>query len=414
MLDVTRTVVPRKEDPGPGPGTVPDRGRSDADRGSRPKDARELAASAINLALANYRVLICATAVVLVPTFVVGGTALGYWREKSATSLNSTGGARTAELIGLAVFVFGGLLAQAAGVHAATNLAAGRTADWHRSVSVAFSRTGPVVAAGITVAVLSGLGLICFIVPGVYLWFSWLVVMPVVVLERRAGREALTRASYLVRGRWWSVFGGFVLVELFIVLWTVVATVIVAVVVHVSSTNEAVAEQLASAFVELALAPIIVSFVSVTYLDLRLRKEGFSPANVASESDYVSDGGFVDAARPGGWWGPGQNPGLPPWQRPVAPPPPPPEGSWWPVEAPREAPSGYASPGKAARLAGRLAEASTSRTARGYAGRRVVGKLDRAAGGRFRRTGGDVMAARLISLHALPRPSGHRVISSRA
>ena len=118
--------------------------------------------------------------------------------------------------------------------------------------------------AGITVVVLSGLGLICFIVPGVYLWFSWLVVMPVVVLERRAGREALTRASYLVRGRWWSVFGGFVLVELFIVLWTIVATVIVSVVVHVSSTNEAVAEQLASAFVELALAPIIVSFVSVT------------------------------------------------------------------------------------------------------------------------------------------------------
>ncbi len=304
----------------------------------------ELAASAINLGLANYRILICATAVVLVPTFVVGGTALGYWREKSAASLNPTGGARTAELIGLAVFVFGGLFAQAAGVHAATNLAAGRTADWRRSVRVAFSRTGPVVAAGITVAVLSGLGLICFIIPGVYLWFSWLVVMPVVVLERRAGREALTRASYLVRGRWWSVFGGFVLVELFIVLWTVVATVIVAAVVHVSSTNEAVAEQLASAFVELALAPIIVSFVSVTYLDLRLRKEGFSPAIVASESDSVSDGGFVDGARPGGWWGPGQNPGPPPWQRPVAPPPPPPGGSWWPVEAPREAPSGTPHP----------------------------------------------------------------------
>ena len=66
-------------------------GSADADRGSRPKDARELAASAINLGLANYRILICATAVVLVPTFVVGGTALGYWREKSAASLNPTG-----------------------------------------------------------------------------------------------------------------------------------------------------------------------------------------------------------------------------------------------------------------------------------------------------------------------------------
>ncbi len=319
-------------------------GPADADRVPRPKDARELAASAISLALANYRILACATAVVLVPTFVVGGAALGYWREKSATGLNPTGGARTAELIGLAVFVFGGLLAQAAGVYAATDLAAGRTADWRRSVRVAFSRTGPVVAAGVTVAVLSGLGLICFIVPGVYLWFSWLVVMPVVVLERRAGREALTRASYLVRGRWWSVFSGFVLVELFIVLWTIVATVIVSVVVHVSSTNEAVAEQLASAFVELALAPIIVSFVSITYLDLRLRKEGFSPANVASESDSVPDGGVVDAARPGSWWGPGRNPGPPPWQRPVAPPPAPPEGSWWPVEAPREQPSGMPHP----------------------------------------------------------------------
>ena len=98
-------------------------GPADADRVPRPKTCEELAASAINLALANYRILVCATAVVLVPTFVVGGAALGYWREKSATGLNPTGGARTAELIGLAVFVFGGLLAQAAGVHAATNLA---------------------------------------------------------------------------------------------------------------------------------------------------------------------------------------------------------------------------------------------------------------------------------------------------
>jgi hypothetical protein len=300
----------------------------------RPKSARELAASAISLGVGNYRVLIGATAAVLVPTFVVGGAALAYWRARSGTSLNPVGSARAAEFVGVAVIVLGNLLAQAAGIHAATNLAAGRVADGRQSLRVALARAGPVAAVGVAVGVLSGLGLVLFIVPGVYLWFTWLVAMPAVVLERRTARDALSRSSYLVKGRWWPVFGGYLLVELFFILWAVVATAIAGAVFHVSSTSQAVAEQLASAFVELALAPVIIAFVALTYLDLRLRKEGFSPTGVGRGSDLVPAGSEETPA--GVRWSTSSAEGPPQRQDSASAPVQPSAGPWRSPETPRE------------------------------------------------------------------------------
>lgn len=313
-------------------------GFATADNEPRLRTASELAARAIRLALGNYRVLISAIAVILVPTFVVGGAALAYWRAKSPTSLNPTGTARVAELVGVAVVVFGNLLAQAAGIHAATNLAAGWPPDWRRSIGAAFSRAATVVTVSLEVAVLSGLGLLLFILPGVYLWFSWLVAMPVVVLEGRTGREALSRSAYLVKGRWWSVLGGYLLAELFIVIPAYLVSFVVGAVVHASLTSQAVTEQLTSVFVELALAPIIVTFVAVTYLDLRLRKEGFSRDNVVRQGGTVTDGDRRGGMRSGAWWDAGPVGGTPPWQAPANSPPRQSGGPSWPPATPGDAP----------------------------------------------------------------------------
>ncbi|HXZ82203.1 MAG TPA: glycerophosphoryl diester phosphodiesterase membrane domain-containing protein [Acidimicrobiales bacterium] len=311
-----------------------------------PKTAPELASRAIRLALGNYRVLIGAVAVVLIPTFVVGGAALGYWRAKSATSLNPTGAARVAELIGVTVLVFGNLFAQAVGVHAAANIAAGRPANWRRSVRVGFARAGAVATVSLEIAVLCGLGLLLFILPGIYLWFTWLVAIPVVVLEGRTGREALSRSSYLVRGRWWAVFGGYLLTDLFVVIWAYIASIIVGGVFHASSTNQAVTQQLTSAFVELALTPIIVAFVAIAYLDLRLRKEGSSPAKVVRESEATSHGVDGGAMRAGPWSGDGLVGGTPPWKAPTGPAAQQSAGSWWPSETPSEVPDADGRPSR--------------------------------------------------------------------
>jgi len=311
-------------------------GPAAAHEGPRPKSARELAVSAISLGIGNYRVLIGATAVVLVPTFVVGGAALAYWRARSGMSLSPVGSARAAEFVGVAVFVLGNLLAQAAGIHAATNLAAGRAANGRQSLRVASAQAGPVLTVGVLVSALSGLGLLLFIVPGVYLWFTWLVAMPVAVLERRTSRDALSRSSYLVRGRWWPVFGGYLLVELFLILWAAIATTVAGAVFHVSQTSQAVAEQLASAFVELALAPVVVAFVAVTYLDLRLRKEGFSPSEFGRGSDLVPAGSGSEATQAGARWSTSSAEGPLPWQDSASPPVLPSAGPRWPPKTPRE------------------------------------------------------------------------------
>ncbi len=293
---------------------------------------------AIRLAFGNYRALVSAVVVVLAPTFVIGGAALGYWWANSATRLNPTGAARLAELTGLVVLVLGNLLAQAAGAQVATSVAVGRPADWRRSRQVAAARAGAAVTVSIEVGVLCSLGLVLFILPGVYLWISWLVVMPVVVLEGCSGREALSRSSYLVKGRWWSVFGGYLMVELFLVIWAIVASTAIGFVFHGSSASQTVVEQLASVFIELALSPIVVMFVVIAYLDLRLGKEGISPADVAREAEFVSGAAGEGATPTGLWWGGDTVGDTPSWQTPAHPSSGPAPGPSWPAATPYEAP----------------------------------------------------------------------------
>ena len=66
---------------------------------------------------------------------------------------------------------------------------------------------GPLAVAGILAGLAIGVGLLLFIVPGLYLLTIWSVLIPVIVLERRGVMEAFGRSRELVRGNGWNVFG---------------------------------------------------------------------------------------------------------------------------------------------------------------------------------------------------------------
>jgi hypothetical protein len=74
-----------------------------------------------------------------------------------------------------------------------------------------FERVRPRLPALIAAGVLAGLGilvgLILFIIPGLYLLTRWALIAPVVVLEKRSAGEAFTRSWELVKGHAWTVFG---------------------------------------------------------------------------------------------------------------------------------------------------------------------------------------------------------------
>ena len=56
------------------------------------------------------------------------------------------------------------------------------------------------------------LGLIAFIVPGLFVLSLWMVAMPAIVVERSTVGGALDRSTALTRERRWLVLGIFVLV----------------------------------------------------------------------------------------------------------------------------------------------------------------------------------------------------------
>ncbi len=68
-------------------------------------------------------------------------------------------------------------------------------------------RLPALIAAGILAALGIGIGLILFIVPGLFLLTIWSMLVPVIVIEGRSAGESFSRSREVVRGHGWPVFG---------------------------------------------------------------------------------------------------------------------------------------------------------------------------------------------------------------
>ena len=64
-----------------------------------------------------------------------------------------------------------------------------------------------VVAAQIVAGIGIGIGLLAFVLPGIYLLLRWAVVAQAAALENTDWIGALRRSGELVRGHYWHVFG---------------------------------------------------------------------------------------------------------------------------------------------------------------------------------------------------------------
>jgi hypothetical protein len=83
------------------------------------------------------------------------------------------------------------------------------------SISEILSRVRPrlntLTLAGLLAVLGVGIGFLLLVVPGLVLWTWWLVIVPVIMLERSGVLAAFGRSRRLVRGHGWSVFGVLIL-----------------------------------------------------------------------------------------------------------------------------------------------------------------------------------------------------------
>lgn len=225
----------------------------------------------------------------------------------------------------LVVSILGALAAQvatAASLKAVSGAYMGEKPDWRQSLRFALSRLGPLVWLGLLTNLLLFLGLLLCVVPGVYLYGAWAVVVPVLLLEDVRGRRALGRSRALVRDRWWPTFAAIVLGAILVfVVQSAFGLLLGA--IFVAGGDSGVVQLVASAAIGtvsgVLAAPFSAALVAVVYFDLRVRKEGLDLELLAQRVGMdPQSGGARPAFLP---------PPAPPWTAQQPPPPPaPPSG----------------------------------------------------------------------------------------
>jgi Membrane domain of glycerophosphoryl diester phosphodiesterase len=128
---------------------------------------------------------------------------------------------------------------------------------------------GKLLALGIAQNVVIMLGLMAFIVPGLYVLSLWMVAMPALIVERSTVGGALDRSAALTRERRWLVLGIFVLVAIPAIL-----------VVEILGALTGIA--IVTWLLEAALSTVLVSLTVVFYALLRGEKEGVKPQQIAA------------------------------------------------------------------------------------------------------------------------------------
>jgi hypothetical protein len=199
----------------------------------------------------------------------------------------------------------------------------GETSDVRESLRFAAERAGATL--WLTILLVLGLigAFIALIVPGIWLLIAWSVAFPVMLVENLRGAKALGRSYMLVKGRWWATLGrmlvAYILASVVTLVVTAVALGIAVAVVDDTSFGALFVEHVANLLVSLVTTPFIAAVTTLVYFDLRVRKEGFDPAQLAERTDDRD--AFGRPAAPGP---PPSSPAPPSfggWAPPVAPEP---------------------------------------------------------------------------------------------
>ena len=341
----------------------------------RPLSLGEILDVSIKICLANWRTLIKAVLIVVVPVQIIS-TILTADYTVSTFDFRASSGQTPKETLEEINQYLGGLaisgilqvcavgLATAACFRAIAQAYLGESADWRSSLSFALKHVPSLLL--LTLLYILGIvgGTLLFILPGIWLYIAWAFALPVLLVEGARGRSALGRSFELVKGRWWRTFG--VLVVGFILASIISALVqgVFLIGILFGDDNDAVVLVLSAiaGIVGLAITtPFQAALLTVVYFDLRVRKEGFdlellaqgigagqpgAAAAAAAPPAALAPSGEIDRTGapfwppPAGWKPPSASDGAPPQPAPRAAGGAPPPPGWWeaPPPPPRSQP----------------------------------------------------------------------------
>lgn len=138
---------------------------------------------------------------------------------------------------------------------------------------------GSLIGATILVGLLTAVGMMLCIIPGVYIAVTLMLVAPVIVLEGATVNGSFARSRWLVQGEWGRCFGTIVLLSLIVgivasaVSWPI--SMIAALLLQDHPALGQALSQGVGAVAGLIVQPVQIIGLVLLYYDLRIRKEGF-------------------------------------------------------------------------------------------------------------------------------------------
>jgi len=184
---------------------------------------------------------------------------------------------------GIALFLtmVAGFIAYAAIVYGSLEHFASRNKGLPEIISGGISSLIPVIILSIAVVLLTMLGYILLVIPGIMVSVALYVAVPAVVAEKMPISDAFQRSLDLTDGFRWSVFG--------VVILTGIAGQILAFILSFAENSLLTSGDIGSLYIYLALLALQMAITTAlsgavsaaTYSHLRIAKEGVSADNIA-------------------------------------------------------------------------------------------------------------------------------------
>jgi hypothetical protein len=156
-------------------------------------------------------------------------------------------------------------------VHFLNALESGGTPSARGSILAGLEAFTPLFLSVLLAAAGVALGMLLFIVPGIYLAVRWYFVPQVVMAEGISGAAALARSVEIVKGSWWRVFGIGILTSLAVGIPAQLVQLPFEVAAK-GGDSEAIS-LVGSTIAQVLAAPLIAIVSTLLYFDLRARRE---------------------------------------------------------------------------------------------------------------------------------------------
>jgi hypothetical protein len=187
----------------------------------------------------------------------------------------------TALLATLLTTVVNGLLAAVMG-----RAALGRDATFAMAWAEVRPRLLPLLGVGLVYSIVTTIGVLLCIIPGVVAYVFWALASPALVLERGTFRQAFSRSVKLVKGAFWRVFGILLLAGIIEYIFSNIIQLPFTLgsgtfqqllnpsQVVVPSTGDLLLQSVGEIITGTIATPFVALVTVLVYLDQRMRREG--------------------------------------------------------------------------------------------------------------------------------------------